>query len=93
MLNEEEYLKLKSDVKRVQTTQSDYIRKLILNKKLREKPDERFYEVMRQMTRIGNNLNQIAHKANYLNDINKDYYDNEAAKWNIFMKQVKGEYL
>lgn len=93
MLNENEYLKLKSDIKRAQITQSDYIRRLILNKRLREKPDERFYEVMKQMTRIGNNLNQIARKANYIDEINAEYYKNEAKNWIEFTNQVKREFL
>lgn len=93
MLNDEEYAKLKSDVEKSKTSQSDYIRRLILNKKIREKPDDRFYDVMFQLTHIGNNLNQIAHKANYLNEIDKVFYNNEAKKWNSFMNNVKREYL
>ena len=72
MLNDEEYNKLKNDISRAKISQADYIRKLIMNKKIREKPDDRFYNVMMQLTAIGNNLNQIAHKANYLNEIDKD---------------------
>lgn len=68
MLNDEEYNKLRNDISRAKISQADYIRKLIMNKKIREKPDDRFYNVMMQLTAIGNNLNQIAHKANYLNE-------------------------
>lgn len=32
----------------------------------REKPDERFYDVMRELSAIGNNINQLAAKANTL---------------------------
>ena len=93
MLNDEEYAKLKSDVSRAKISQADYIRRLILNKRIREKPDDRFYNVMFQLTHIGNNLNQIAHKANYLNDIDKEYYESEAKNWTEFMKNVKKEFL
>lgn len=93
MLNDDEFAKLKSDVIRSQISQSDYIRRLILNERIREKPDDRFYKVMFQLTHIGNNLNQIAHKANYLNEIDKVFYNNEAQKWNQFMNTVKKEYL
>lgn len=93
MLSDEEYAKLKSDVSRAKISQADYIRRLILNKRIREKPDDRFYEVMFQLTHIGNNLNQIAHKANYLNEIDKDYYEKEAKNWCEFMNKVKKEYL
>ena len=93
MLSDEEYAKLKSDVSRAKISQAEYIRRLILNKRIREKPDDRFYEVMFQLTHIGNNLNQIAHKANYLNEIDKDYYEKEAKNWCEFMNKVKKEYL
>ena len=93
MLSDEEYAKLKSDVSRAKISQAEYIRRLILNKRIREKPDDRFYDVMFQLTHIGNNLNQIAHKANYLNEIDKSYYENEARNWCEFMNKVKKEYL
>ena len=48
---------------------------------------------MFQLTHIGNNLNQIAHKANYLNEIDKSYYEKEARNWCEFMNKVKKEYL
>ena len=93
MLSDEEYAKLKSDVARAKISQAEYIRRLILNKRIREKPDDRFYDVMFQLTHIGNNLNQIAHKANYLNEIDKSYYEKEARNWCEFMNKVKKEYL
>lgn len=93
MLNDEEYAKLKSDISRAKISQAEYIRRLILEKKIREKPDDRFYNVMSQLTHIGNNLNQIARKANYLNEIDKEKYDNEARIWCEFMNKVKRNYL
>ena len=93
MLSDEEYAKLKSDVSRAKISQAEYIRRLILNKRIREKPDDRFYDVMFKLTHIGNNLNQIAHKANYLNEIDKSYYEKEARNWCEFMNKVKKEYL
>lgn len=93
MLSDEEYAKLKSDLSRAKISQAEYIRRLILNKRIREKPDDRFYDVMFQLTHIGNNLNQIAHKANYLNEIDKSYYEKEARNWCEFMNKVKKEYL
>ncbi|MFG6319187.1 MAG: MobC family plasmid mobilization relaxosome protein [Clostridia bacterium] len=92
-LSYDEEEKLKRDSLKANLTKSEYVRRLIMNCKLREKPDDRFYEVMTQLTKIGNNLNQIAHVANYSKNINKDYYDNEANKWNEFMNKIKKEYL
>lgn len=48
---------------------------------------------MMQLTAIGNNLNQIAHKANYLNEIDKDKFNDEAIKWRELSNQIKREYL
>ena len=72
---------------------SDYIRKLIMSIQIKEKPDYEFYEVMKQLSKIGVNLNQIAHKANAINIIDKDYYNQEAKKWNEFSREVKKKYL
>ena len=41
----------------------------------------------------GNNLNQISRKANKTDLIDKDFYKNEAIKWNKFMSNVKEEFL
>ena len=93
MLNEEEHRKLKSDVEKTKMSTSGYIRNLIMGSKVREKPDDRFYDVMFQMTKIGNNLNQIAHKANYLNVIDKEKYEELAKKWMRFSNEVKQRFL
>lgn len=92
-LSYEELEKLKNDSAKAGITKSEYVRRLIMNYVIKEKPDDRFYDVMRQLTAIGNNLNQIAHKANYLNEIDKDIYTQEKNNWNQFMKEVKVKYL
>ena len=48
---------------------------------------------MKQLSKIGVNLNQIAHKANSTNKIDKDYYEKESAKWHKFAKEVKQKFL
>lgn len=92
-LNDIEYAKLQDDISRSNETISDYIRKLILEKKIKEKPDYEFYEVMKQLSKIGVNLNQIAYKANSTNSIDKDYYSKEAKEWHEFAKEVKNKFL
>ena len=81
-LNDIEYAKLLDDISKSDETISDYIRKLILEKEIKEKPEKEFYKVMKQLSKIGFNLNQIAHKANSTNNIDKDYYNQEAKNWN-----------
>lgn len=92
-LNYEEDEKLRCNSEKCKISKSEYVRRLIMNKKIREKPDDKFYEVMTSLTRIGNNLNQIARKANSLNIIDSDLYNFEARKWNKFMNEVKENYL
>ena len=48
---------------------------------------------MKQMTKIGVNLNQIARKANQTNEIDKEEYQLQAKEWNKFMNKVKDEFL
>ena len=74
MLNEIEYKKLMNDVEKERTTYSDYVRKIIMKAELKEKHDYELYNVMKELTKIGINLNQLAKKANTLNFIDKDEY-------------------
>lgn len=92
-LNDIEYEKLLDDISKSDETISDYIRKLILEKEIKEKPEKEFYKVMKQLSKIGVNLNQIAHKANSTNIIDKDYYEQEAKNWNELSRQIKSKYL
>ena len=92
-LNDIEYAKLLDDVSKSNENISDYIRKLIMSIQIKEKPDYEFYEVMKQLSKIGVNLNQIAHKANSTNVIDKDFYKNEAEEWHKFAREVKKKYL
>ena len=54
----------------------------------KEKPDDRFYDVMRELSSIGNNINQLAAKANTLGFIDAPMLKNEAAKWNKFQSEI-----
>ena len=59
---------------------------------IKEKPDERFYEYIKEIRAIGNNLNQIAHKCNVLGIVDKTYQE-EVTKLNNFMIEIKKKYL
>ena len=65
-LNREEATLLKKKAKKVGLNESELIRNFIIGFEPREKPDDRFYEVMNEMRAIGNNLNQIARKQTHL---------------------------
>ena len=55
--------------------------------------DERFYEAIKELRHIGNNLNQIAKKANYLNYVDSSKYGEEVNKLNSFIIRIKKEFL
>ena len=55
---------LQKKAKKACLTEAALIRLLIRGYEPREKPDERFYDAMRELSAIGNNINQLAIKAN-----------------------------
>ena len=65
-LNEAELTDLKKKAAKTCMTESGLIRILLKEYRPKEKPDDRFYEAMRQLSSIANNLNQLAAKAHSL---------------------------
>ena len=63
-LNEKEYEHLKKQAGTSGLTVSALIRKLIMGQEIRQRPPAEMPELLRQMTAIGNNINQIAKVAN-----------------------------
>ena len=55
---------LKKKAKKACLTEAALIRLLLRGYEPREKPDERFYDAMRELSAIGNNINQIARTVN-----------------------------
>lgn len=92
-LSREEDKTLKNKAKKVGVSEAVLVRNLIMGFEPREKPDDRFYDVMKQLHGIGNSLNQLARKAHSLNFIDAPYYKKEAERFNKFILQVKKEYL
>lgn len=93
MLNDIELAKLESDCEKSKLCYGEYFRKLLMEQQVKEKPGIEFYEVMKQLSKIGVNLNQIAHKANATNNIDKEYYKQEAENWHRFAREVKNKFL
>ena len=77
-LNADEHLKLKRYAKKTGYSQAAYIRALLDKSVPKEKPDDRFYEAMRQLSAIGNSMNQIARKANAIGLLDAPYYRQQA---------------
>lgn len=63
-LNETEEKLLKEKSKKAGLSEAEFIRSFINNYKLKEKPDENFYYVLKDLRGIATNVNQLARQAN-----------------------------
>lgn len=70
-------------------TETAVIRLLLRGYEPKEKPDGRFYDVMRQLSAIGNNINQLAAKANALGFIDVPMLRNEALRWHQIQNEIE----
>lgn len=84
---------LKKKAEATGLTESALMRRLIRGYEPKEKPDARFYEMMRELSAIGNNINQLAAKANSLGFIDALMLKNEAKKWAKFQTKISKRYL
>ena len=58
--NRKEAQDLAAKAKKACLSEAGLIRLLIRGYEPKEKPDDRFYDVMRELSSIGNNINQLA---------------------------------
>ena len=91
--NDEECQVLKENSLKAGLTESEYIRKIIMGYKLKEKPDERFYETMKMLRNTANNLNQLAKRANLNGFIDEVAYKKEVEKLDDFIYEIKSKFL
>lgn len=63
-LSEKEYLHLKEQADLVGLKIEPFLRNLISGVKMKPRPQEEWAELIRQVSSVGNNINQIAHRAN-----------------------------
>lgn len=92
-LNREEAQDLKKKAKKVCLSEAALIRLLLRGYEPREKPDDRFYEVTRQLSGIGNSLNQLAAKAHSLGYIDTPKLEEEIKRIHKFQAKVEEEFL
>ena len=74
-LNRKEAEALDKKVKKSGLSREAYLRHLISGVVPRDAPPPGYYSMMRELHRIGNNLNQIAQKAHVLNVVDVQRYD------------------
>ena len=92
-LNEEEAEYLYELVRKSGRSKEAFLREMVKGYQLCEKPDPEFYRIMRELSAIGNRINQLAAKANALNCIDTPMLREEARKWHDFQLDVRKKYL
>lgn len=84
---------LQRKAKKCCLTEGAVVRFLVKGYEPKEKPDERFYDAMRELSAIGNNIHQLSAKANSLNFIDAPKLAKEAERWHKFQADIEREFL
>ena len=92
-LNEEEAQYLYELVRKSGRSKEALLRSMVKGYRLCEKPDPEFYQIMRELSAIGNRINQRAAKAKALDFIDTPMLREEAKKWHDFQLDVRKRYL
>lgn len=92
-LNDEEAAYLYGLVEKSGRSKEALLRSMLMGYRLCEKPDLEFYQIMRELSAIGNRINQLAAKANALDFIDTPMLREEARKWHDFQLDVRKKYL
>ena len=87
-LNRKEAEILDKKVKKSGLSREAYLRHLISGVVPRDAPPPDYYSMMRELHRIGNNLNQIAQKAHTLNVIDVQRYDRDMRMFEDTVKKI-----
>ena len=87
-LNRKEAETLDKKVKKSGLSREAYLRHLISGVVPRDAPPPDYYSMMRELHRIGNNLNQIAQKAHILNVFDVQRYDRDMRLFEDIVKRI-----
>ena len=84
---------MQKKAKKTCLTEAALVKLLVRGYEPKERPDERFYDVMRQLSSIGNNINQLAAQANSLSFVDAQKLQKEAERWHKFQADVERQFL
>ena len=87
-INPRESRHLDTMARRSQLTRSAYLRHLINGFQPKEAPPADYYALMREMHAIGNNLNQLAHRANCTGEMDAGHLEAAAAELRQAIKDI-----
>ena len=92
-MTEEEAEHLYDLVRKSGYSKEALLRAMVKGYRLCEKPDPEFYKILRELSAIGNRINQLAAKANALNFVDAPMLKEEAQRWHEFQIAVRKKYL
>ena len=92
-LTDDEAEQLHELVRKSGRSREAFLREMVKGYRLCEKPDPEFYKIMRELSAIGNRINQLAAKANALNFVDTPMLYDEAKRWRDFRLDVSRQYL
>ena len=92
-LTEEEAEHLNELVRKSGRTKEAFLREMVKGYQLCEKPDPEFYKMMRELSAIGNRINQLAVKANALGFIDTHKLNSELERLHKFQADVERQFL
>ena len=92
-LNRSEAQDLQKKAKKACVSEAGLIRLLLKGYEPREKPDEKFYDAMRELSAIGNNITQLSVKANTLGFVDAPMLKREAQRWHKFQADIERVFL
>ena len=87
-LTKHEAESLDKKVKKSGLNRETYLRQLINGVVPRDAPPPDYYAMMRELHKVGNNLNQIALKAHTLNVIDVQRYDEAVSEYEKTVKKI-----
>lgn len=81
-LDDQEYAHLKRQAGLSGYGMDRFIRRLVMGLDLQPRPPDSYYAgLVRQLSAIGNNLNQLVHVANTVKTVNQDELDRAVEHW------------
>lgn len=92
-LNDKENELLKKKSEKSGLSESEFIRMYINGYEVKEKPDDNFYNILRNLNGIATNINQIARSANSYRYINENKYYEQYKKVLDFIDDIQKVYL
>lgn len=83
----------KAKAQKACVTESALVRTLMKGYRPKEKPDAAFYDALRELSYISNNLNQLLRKAHSLNFIDVPMLKREVQAWQEFRSDIERRFL